>query len=140
MENHLRLGKNELSWLSILSQTTNDKKLINFIINLDDKYKGADSYLDPSELPGHCLTHVLVDNQDVHPTFMKGAFVDSFIKMPFFKIGLKMAGSDGEKWNPATESLKAFVARHANEEVIYFEDEFFAETVSFFQVDFGQFS
>ncbi|MET1256930.1 hypothetical protein [Aliikangiella maris] len=140
MKKHLNLTEEELTWLTLLSETTTNKKLINFIVNLDDIYKGADSYLSTFELPGFCLTEALIDSKRSHPKFQSRAFLSALKDMPFFKVGLRLVGVNGERWNPTTESIKAFSIRHATKEVIYYENQSSDETISYFKNKLSQLS
>lgn len=116
-----------------------DKKLIQFIVKLDQLYFGLESYLDLSEMPGSLITNILVNTQKAHDKFQKKSINDAFIDMPFFRISAlaRVEGKRDHLWNPTLESLRDFSVRHTDKEVIYFEDENYKETVQFFQKQFS---
>lgn len=115
-----------------------DKKLIQFIVHLDQLYLGLESYLDFSEMPGSLITNILVKTQKAHGKFQKKNISDAFIGMPFFRISAlaRVEGKRDYLWNPTLESLRDFSLRHTDKEVIYFEDGNYKETVQFFQKKF----
>ena len=133
MKHHLKLASNQIRWLSLLSDITADKTLINFIVDLDDTYSGADSFLSASELPGYSLTLTLKKVLTSHPKFQLRAFSNAMSELSFFSLGLRQSNIDGEVWDPRYESMKAFVTRHTKEGVLYYEVKENSKIVQHFQ-------
>lgn len=102
-------------------------------MDLDDTYSGADSFLSASELPGYSLTITLKKILTSHPKFQLKAFSIAMSGLSFFSLGLRHAVVDGEVWDPRHESMKAFVTRHTNEGVLYYEDKENSKIVQHFQ-------
>lgn len=140
VDNKLQLTDYEKMWLPQLSRITSNDALVKFIIDLDDIYMGLQSFTGVKELPGYVLTSSLIKLGSSHKKFIERHFMLGLYDLLFFRIGVKLACDSRVIWNPLDETLKTFIARHENSEVIYFENEIFEDIIFLFQKRFSKFA
>ncbi|RBW47299.1 hypothetical protein DS885_03895 [Psychromonas sp. B3M02] len=140
MNEKIKLTNYEKKWIPKLASMTSNTAIIHLIIELDDTYMGINSYVGDFELPGYVLTAALERNKFAHEKFKKKAFLLSLYEMDFFKVGVRLVGDKDIKWNPIDETLKTFITRHGDDEVIYFENKLFEELIFSFKERFSKLS
>lgn len=122
MNSKIKVSDRESHWSNLLTSITDDTNIINFIIDLDNRYEGMQSYLSNNDMPGYVISDLLRMNKFVHPLFLKKIITDKFHKMKFFYVGVKVLDST-KQWNPIEETLFSFTVKNKANGIIFFEDK-----------------
>ena len=84
MNTKLNLTDDEVEWICKLKRNSVRKNIIHFILELNDIYKGIDSYLNEAEMPLTFMSECLCFYNSLESGERDDYFSSQFLFMPFF--------------------------------------------------------